>query len=148
MRRPPRGHDHAHTLPSRLLVLLAAIALAGALAACGSSGSAGQTSAPKTSAVSAPTASASAPASDGTITIKNFAFSPSTLTVKSGTKVTVRNDDQTTHTVTAVAPHSGAFNTGDIAPGATVTFSAPSTPGTYGYFCMIHQFMHGTLVVR
>ncbi len=79
------------------------------------------------------------------ITIKNFAFSPSTLTVTAGTRVTVHNDDSATHTVSAV---SGAFNTGDVAPGGTVTFTAPATAGTYPYICMIHQFMHATVIVR
>ena len=78
------------------------------------------------------------------ITIKNFAFSPSTLTVAAGARVTVHNDDSATHTVSAV---SGAFNTGDVAPGGTVTFTAPATAGTYPYICMIHQFMHATVVV-
>lgn len=80
-----------------------------------------------------------------TITIKNFSFSPSTLTVAPGATVTVHNEDPATHTVTA---DSNAFNTGDIGSGRTVTFKAPTAPGTYPYICMIHQFMQATLVVR
>lgn len=41
----------------------------------------------------------------------------------------------------------GAFDTGDIAAGATVHFTAPSKPGTFPYRCNIHQFMTGTLTV-
>lgn len=81
------------------------------------------------------------------LVIKNFAFHPSTLTVSPGATITVKNEDSATHTVTAVAPHNNIFNTGDIAGGATATFKAPTTAGTYNYICLIHQFMHGTLTV-
>lgn len=83
-----------------------------------------------------------------TVTITNFAFEPATLTVAAGSTVTVRNDDSATHTLTATGPHAGAFDTGDVAPGGTVTFNAPTSPGRYPYICKIHQFMQGTLVVQ
>jgi plastocyanin len=124
--------------PSRLFVALAAVVVsAGLMAACGtrSSGSATATTTPGASAPAAGTT---------TITIKNFGFSPATLTVAAGARVTVHNDDSATHTVSAV---SGAFNTGEVGPGGTVTFTAPTTAGNYPYVCMIHQFMHATLVV-
>jgi plastocyanin len=56
----------------------------------------------------------------------------------------VTNKDQVAHTVTS---SSGGFNTGDIDPGASKTFEAPTKPGRYAYLCSIHQFMMGTLVV-
>ncbi len=124
---------------SRLLVGAAVCVLAISLAACGSS----------TKSATSSTAS-SAPASSGgattgtTITIRNFAFAPSTLTVKPGATVTVHNADSAAHTVTA---NNKGFDTGDVSPGATKTFTAPSAPGTYPYICTIHPFMHGTLVV-
>lgn len=80
-----------------------------------------------------------------TITIKNFAFTPMDLTVTPGTKITVRNDDTATHTLTA---SNKSFDTGDIAPGATATITAPTKPGEYAYLCDIHQFMQGTLTVK
>lgn len=79
-----------------------------------------------------------------TIVIKNFTFSPMSITVAPGATVTVHNEDSTTHTLTATG---GAFNTGDIAPGATKTFIAPHRAGTYSYICSIHQYMTGTLEV-
>jgi plastocyanin len=91
--------------------------------------------------------SASTPTGANTIVIANFAFGPSTLTVAPGTKVTVRNADPATHTVTATGS-SPAFDTGDIKQGSTVTFTAPTATGSYPYICQIHQFMHGTLQVR
>jgi plastocyanin len=118
---------------------------AGLLTACGSSGHSSST--PTSAGATSATSSGSA-VTGTVITIKNFAFSPSTLTVSAGAKVTVHNTDSATHTVTASDPHSGAFDTRDVGPGGTVTFTAPAAPGTYSYICMIHQFMHGTVVVR
>ncbi len=52
--------------------------------------------------------------------------------------------DQVTHTLTA---SKGEFNTGDIPPGQSKTFTAPTVPGRYAYICSIHQYMSGTIVV-
>ena len=76
-----------------------------------------------------------------TVSIKNFAFSPKTLTVKAGAKVTVKNKDGTTHTFTA---DKGAFDTGDIDGGSSAKVTVKK-PGTYAYHCNIHSSMHGTL---
>ncbi|RAJ38432.1 plastocyanin [Kitasatospora sp. SolWspMP-SS2h] len=81
-----------------------------------------------------------------TVSIKDFKFSPGTLTVAPGATVTVTNQDSTTHTLTSAGQK--AFDTGSIAPGATATFTAPDTPGPYPYLCTIHQFMTGTLTVQ
>jgi plastocyanin len=86
-------------------------------------------------------APAKAKAKAGTVTIKNFKFSPSPLKVKAGTKVTVKNDDSTTHTFTA---NKGAFDTGDIDSGSSATVTIEK-PGTYAYHCEIHNFMKGTI---
>lgn len=129
----------AKSVLAKSMLAPAVLAAAVGLAACGSSSHA---SAGRTSAGHA----ARTPAAD-TIVIKNFAFSPANLTVAPGATVTVRNDDSATHTVTATGS-SKRFDTGDIAPGASATFTAPSAAGSYAYICQIHQFMHGTLVVR
>ena len=120
----------------RLTATLAAPLAASALLLAGCSSSAKTTTS---------TGTTSAAAAD-TIIIKNFAFSPATLTVAPGAKVTVTNEDSVTHTLTSTAsPH--AFDTGDIAAGATMTFTAPSKAGSYSYICTIHTYMHGTLTV-
>jgi len=82
----------------------------------------------------------------GAVTIENFAFSPSSITVSVGTTVTWTNNDTVPHTATSNAGVSPAFDTGTINPGgsASVTFN---TPGTFGYFCAIHPQMMGTVVV-
>ncbi|AVV47909.1 metal-binding protein [Streptomyces sp. P3] len=79
------------------------------------------------------------------IVIENFAFSPANLRVRPGAKVTVVNRDSAAHTVTATGDK--VFDTGTIGGGATTTFTAPSTAGSYSYLCTIHPNMKGTLVV-
>jgi plastocyanin len=125
------------------------LVLVAALTACSNSSS--SSSAPSaTSSTSA--AATGASTSQKTVTgdsvvIKNFAFSPASLTVSPGAVVTVRNEDSVTHTLTDKAD-SKLFNTGPVSPGQTKTFTAPDKPGSYPFLCTIHQFMTGTLVVR
>jgi plastocyanin len=125
----------------------ALVAVAVTLAACSSSGSSAS-STTATTAAPAPTTteggSTGGATSGTTIVIKNFAFSPSTATVAPGATVTVTNNDQVAHTITAT---DGKFNTGDIPSGQSKTFTAPNAAGTYTYICSIHQYMTGTLTV-
>lgn len=128
--------------PIFLLFLVAAF-----VAGCGSSSHKASTPPPTTG--SQPVATTpSQPSASATIVIKNFAFMPSSLTVSPGETVTVKNEDTAIHTVTAVNPHNGAFDTGNIQTGSSKTFKAPTAPGSYPYICTIHQFMHGTLIVK
>lgn len=138
----------------RLLASAGGTLLSLALAGCSSSPESSGTTSPTTGGATGATstsASASAGAGGsggaGVITIQNFAFQPTTLTVAPGTTITVVNKDSTAHTVTDTASPA-AFDTGDIAAGATVTFTAPSKAGSYSYDCTIHPFMHGTLTVK
>jgi len=86
--------------------------------------------------------STAAPSSKpGTVTIKDFTFSPDPIEVPAGSKVTVVNADGTVHTLTAT---DGAFDTGDLDGGTTATV-AVAEAGTYEYFCEIHQYMTGSL---
>ncbi|MGH9081032.1 MAG: cupredoxin domain-containing protein [Acidimicrobiales bacterium] len=123
----------------RRVMVVGLMGLALTAAAC-SSGGASSSSSTRAPSHSTPGGSGAA----HSITIQNFAFSPKTITVAPGTTVTVTNKDQVTHTLTA---RNGGFNTGDISAGQSKTFTAPNNSGTYPYFCMIHQFMTGTLVV-
>ncbi|MFG2596387.1 cupredoxin domain-containing protein [Streptomyces sp. NPDC048462] len=142
---------------TRFAVAAAAIALSStALAGCSDSdgGGGGDSSAPATPpslippTTSQPSASASSrpPAGGTTVSIKDFKFRPADPTVAPGATVTVTNDDTTTHTMTATK--GKAFDTGDIAPGKSATFTAPSKAGAYPYDCTIHPFMTGTLTVK
>ncbi|HVY59888.1 MAG TPA: cupredoxin family copper-binding protein [Xanthobacteraceae bacterium] len=86
----------------------------------------------------------SARAADPTVKIDNFTFEPQTVTVKAGTTVSWRNDDDIPHTVTSAtrAFKSKALDTGD-----TFAFTF-TTPGTYEYFCSLHPHMKATIVVE
>ena len=77
------------------------------------------------------------------IEIQDFSFGES-RTVAAGAVVQVSNADAAAHTLTA---EDGAFDTGSVGTGTTVSFTAPATPGTYEFFCEIHPSMTGSLVV-
>ncbi|GAC1580242.1 MAG: hypothetical protein NVS3B18_13890 [Candidatus Dormibacteria bacterium] len=78
-----------------------------------------------------------------TVDIKDFAFKPTPLSITKGTTVTWKNSDASTHT--AAGDHS-EFDTGNIAPGATGSFTFASA-GTFTYHCGIHQYMTATITV-
>jgi plastocyanin len=88
---------------------------------------------------------AAAPRAAASITIKNFMFSPMSVTVRPGAKITVINKDSTIHTLTATG--RGHFNTGNISHNHSKTITAPTKAGTYHYICNIHQYMTGTIKV-
>jgi plastocyanin len=76
------------------------------------------------------------------ITIENFSFNPSTLTVKQGTKVVWTNKDSATHTIKA-----DTFNSQDIAQGGTFEFTFDKK-GSFDYSCGIHPSMKGKVIVE
>jgi plastocyanin len=80
-----------------------------------------------------------------TIEIKDFAFNPKTLTVKSGDKVTWINRDEEPHTVVSVEKQFKKSSALDTDQTFTITAGAP---GTYTYFCSVHPKMTGTIVVE
>ncbi len=78
------------------------------------------------------------------ITISNFKFSPSPVVVSPGTRVIWTNRDSDPHTIDSVKSlwASEALDTnGRFAR----VFKAS---GTFAYYCGIHPFMHGTVIVR
>jgi plastocyanin len=79
-----------------------------------------------------------------TVHIRNFMFVPATLTVAPGTVVTFINDDQEPHTVTAnnKAFDSEGLDTNQKWPHAFAKV------GTYTFFCEVHPYMHGTVIVK
>jgi plastocyanin len=89
-------------------------------------------------------AAAVALAATRAVSIAGFAFSPASITINAGDRVTWTNTDSVAHTATAT---SGAFDTGNIDQGqsATVRFTQP---GTYSYVCTPHPSMTGTIRVR
>ena len=95
-------------------------------------------SAPAPSAPASPSVAASA------VSIKNFAFDPQAITVKSGTTVTWTNKDEEPHTVFS----SAAGLKSQVLASNQGTYAFTFTkPGTYDYNCTIHPFMHGSVTV-
>ena len=118
------------------------VAAAVVLGGCGGGGGGGGGA---TKSSSSPSNTSANSAGAQTIDISNFKFAPPTLTVHAGAKVTVKNSDTTAHTATADA--GGAFDTHDIAPGASATITLKAA-GRVAYHCNIHSFMHGMIVVH
>ena len=77
-------------------------------------------------------------------------FVPSTATVEVGAIVTWDNTDIAAHTATAGSPSdgpSGVFDSSLIMSGGSYSYTA-DTAGTFDYFCMVHPWMEGTLIVE
>ena len=127
------------------------LALGALVAGCGASSSSSSSSSSSVApTVATPTTTAATPAAAGvasgrvSVSISNYAFQPATITVALGSKVSFTNHDQTAHTATSIKT---AFDTGTVQPGASATVTLKK-PGTYGYYCQFHAFMHGTIVVK
>jgi plastocyanin len=71
-------------------------------------------------------------------------FSPANLTVKVGKTVTWVNKDTVTHTVTSDG--SVLFDSGFMPTGSTFQFTFTMS-GTFPYYCTVHPYMKGTIVV-
>src|SRR5215510_15094801 len=84
-------------------------------------------------------------ASQNKIEIKDFAFNPQTITVKSGEKISWINHDEEPHTVVSVEKQFKKSSALDTDQEFTILAGAP---GTYSYFCSVHPKMTGTIVVK
>ncbi len=82
-------------------------------------------------------------ANGAAVTIQDFSFSPSTLTIKAGMSVKWTNSGPSSHTATS---DNGVWNSGTLNPpgggyggggGASFQFTF-SAPGTYSYHCSLH----------
>jgi plastocyanin len=78
------------------------------------------------------------------IKIDNFTFSPDTVTIAPGTKVTWINHDDVPHTATSTtkAFASPALDTDDK---FSFTFTKA---GEFPYYCAVHPHMTGKIIVK
>jgi len=77
-------------------------------------------------------------------------FIPSTATVDVGGHVIMSNTDSAAHTFTAGTPDggpSGEFDTGLLMGGNSFEY-VPETVGEIPYFCMVHPWMAGLIIVQ
>src|SRR3954464_8197650 len=99
---------------------------------------------------------AAAPAQAADVSISNFSFMPSSITIAQGDAVnwTWAGPD-TNHSVTAKSGQADSFDSDpgktptslDHPPGDTFSHTF-NTPGTFSYICKVHSFMTGKVVVN
>ena len=121
-----------------LVTLLALLALAAGCGSDSNSGGSTPTAAPPASSGSA------APSGGSTVEIKDFMFTPATLTVPVGATVTWKFDDSTQHDVTA---DDNSFNSSPMSGGQTFTHTFTKA-GTVPYHCAIHPSMTASIIVK
>lgn len=81
---------------------------------------------------------------DPKVSIVNFSFVPPVVTIAPGDTVTWSNDDGAPH---QIGFKDGASGSDTIFPGKTFSRRFDMT-GSYDYFCTIHNYMTGRIVVR
>jgi plastocyanin len=77
-------------------------------------------------------------------------YDPISVNVAVGTTVTWTNNDATLHTAVSGDPSSGpsgAFDSGYLAKGKTFEHKF-DTAGSFDYYCTLHPFMIGQIVVK
>ena len=83
-------------------------------------------------------------AADADVVIDNFAFVPATVTIAAGEAVTWTNHDDTPHQVLA---SDKSFRSPGLDTGEHYRLVFAKT-GTYGYYCSLHPYMVGTVIVH
>jgi plastocyanin len=121
----------------RILAISVLTGLALSAAAVAQSPAPGPT--PSMAAIPTPAAAYSA-----VVHIKNFAYVPSSVTVKVGQSVAWVEDDDTSHTVTSV---DTSFDSGNMDKNGVFKHTFIKA-GTYPYICAYHPYMKGTVIVK
>ncbi len=80
------------------------------------------------------------------VAIVDFGYDPPTITVPPGTKVTWTNTGDQPHSATSLATDPAKFDSGIMNRGQTFSYTFEKA-GTYAYFCTVHPFMRGTVIV-
>ncbi|MFA6510001.1 MAG: plastocyanin/azurin family copper-binding protein [Candidatus Peribacteraceae bacterium] len=81
------------------------------------------------------------------VSLRNHAYTPARLTVKIGTQVTWKNNEESNvpHTVTRNQGQQGPLS-GVMTKGETYSYTFTAT-GSYAYHCAFHPTMTGSVVV-
>ncbi len=99
---------------------------------------------PLMAAAMAVTWAVSQAAAPNKIEVKDFMFSPTTLTIEAGAQVSWVNKDDEPHTVVS---DTGLFRSGALDTDESFSFKFDK-PGTYRFTCSIHPRMVGTIIVK
>ena len=82
--------------------------------------------------------------------ISNECYVPNTLSISAGDKIVWQNEDTAFHTVTSGTPESGSdnqFDSGMFSKGEKFSHEFQKS-GTFDYFCLLHPWMEGTIIVE
>lgn len=79
------------------------------------------------------------------VNIKNFAFSPNSITINEGDTIIWANYDDKKHTIRSY--DYGYLNSPVMNYGNTYSYTF-DYPGTYSYYCSIHPEMQGQIIVK
>ena len=83
----------------------------------------------------------------GQVDIVDYDFSPGTTTIKVGERVTWLNRDSVDHWVITAPGTPQPFDLGRQGSAASASHSF-DTKGTYPYFCNLHNYMKGEVIVQ
>ncbi len=93
------------------------------------------------------------PRGAASVSIKNFDFTPEVVTITTGGAVRWVNADVATHQITTGVVEAdrprpdGRISSRLLVRGDDFTAAFPA-PGAYPYYCGVHPFMRGTVVVK
>lgn len=144
-RGPADGHHRLEPTAELAVAGLMALVVFGA---CGDDGDTNDRSTTNSMRSTEPaiTTSPGRPSGIEAVTIAEFLFTPSTVTVPAGGTVTWTNNDEVAHSISDASPmampESKSLNKGD-----TFSITYPK-PGTYAYVCGIHNYMQGSVEVK
>jgi len=76
-------------------------------------------------------------------------YDPTDVTISAGSSVVWTNDDTAVHTVTSgsIQEQTGLFDSGLVSTGNTFEYLF-DTAGTFDYFCIVHPWMEGSVIVE
>jgi plastocyanin len=130
-----------------LVAVLATSAIACGSDATGSGAASSSTTAPATSTTAPTTAPTTQvrPVVPGQVDMIDYELLPPTITIAAGESVTWLNGDDVDHFM--LTEDGTTVDSGPILPGEAYAATL-TTPGTYPYYCDIHNAMTGTIVVE
>jgi len=104
------------------------------------------TSEPASQSGATPPPPVSTESAEQTILIQNFSFVPSPVTIKAGTIVTWKNEDNAPHSIVS-DPDGEEFESAVFANGEKYFFKFQKV-GNFTYHCSIHPYMKGEIIVE
>ncbi len=80
------------------------------------------------------------------VNIVDFSFQPATITIQPGDSVQWNQTGAQPHSTTSDVSSTEVWDSGVMGTGASYTHQF-NNAGSFGYFCTVHPFMTGTVIV-